>query len=33
MAAWFDKGYRGKAEIVPGWSWVHHRQPSLFGAS
>jgi hypothetical protein len=28
---WWDKSYKGKAEIVPGWSWVHHRQPSLFG--
>jgi len=33
MAAWWDTSYRGKAEIVPGWSWVHHRQPSLFGSA
>lgn len=30
---WWHHGYRGNAELVPGWSWVNHRQPSLFGGA
>ena len=33
MAAWWSHTYKGEPQICPGWSWVHHRQPSLFGGA